>query len=114
MTKNKFHREARNLLKHIAADHLNLSSNEYDCRTNFGGPAVLGESILHTNHVYVQIGGLNPNQVLVRSVLHRKDYTGGQNHFVSLDQKQKLVELIKRLSANPVHQDWAHRLAVGV
>jgi hypothetical protein len=33
---------------------------------------------------------------------------------VSLDQKQKLVELIKRLSANPVHQDWAHRLAVGV
>jgi hypothetical protein len=84
LSKDRFHTVYKKRLREIA-EALGLSKSEYDLRSNKAGPAVLGEVILHSDRIYLQVGGLNQNQVMYRSVKGRKDYTGGTNNWMSLD-----------------------------
>lgn len=84
LSKDRFHTVYKKRLREIATA-LGLSKEEYDLRSNKAGPAILGEVTLHTNKLYLQVGGLDESQVMYRSVSGRKDYTGGTNHWMSLE-----------------------------
>src|SRR5258708_24961867 len=81
LTKQRWHNNARRALR-LLARALELGVGHYDVRTNYGGIAVSGESILHGSHVYVQV---SQNGILFRRCSGRKDYTGRPNHFASLE-----------------------------
>ena len=60
LPKDAFHALARKQFKALAAE-LGLQKGEYDLRTNKAGPAVLGETTLHTdkamaNRIHTLIG----------------------------------------------------------
>lgn len=99
-TKQAFHGTARRLMGQIAKD-LGLEKGTYDIRTNTGGPAVLGETILHTEGLYVMAGDVTQmnDNLLYRSCNGRKDFSGGQNQYVSLGklrwQASNVVDLFK-------------------
>jgi hypothetical protein len=99
--KHRFHRHAqRQLLK--LADALGLARGEFDLRSNAGGIAVSGEITLHADRLYVQASQPATRAdtgILFRSCEGRRDYTGGQNHFASLDllhEPDTLAALIRR------------------
>ncbi len=82
--KVKFHKESKKLLKAIA-DILNIT--DYDLRSNMAGPAVSGEITLHSDNLYLQLScnGFNgETSILYRSCNGKKDYTGGQNNFITV------------------------------
>lgn len=82
--KDQFHRYAKQYLKDIAVN-MGLGTNEYEIRSNKGGPGVLGEVILHTDHLYVCMGGSvswGDKSFYYRTCKGRKDYTGGVNTFM--------------------------------
>lgn len=94
--KKAFHREAKKRLKQLAA-LIGLAPGTYDLRTNMAGPASRGETTLHGERIYVQVGGLM-NSILIRTCEGRKDYRGGQNNFASvgqLDYPDALAFLVK-------------------
>lgn len=94
--KRSFHREAKARLKKLAAD-IGLAPGTFDIRTNMAGPASRGETTLHGEGIYVQVGGLM-NSILIRTCKGRKDYTGGPNNFASvgqLDYPDALAFLVK-------------------
>jgi len=91
--KQLFHSRARHLLRYYVENVLNRGGDFFDIRTNYGGPAVPGETILHTDSLYVQIiGGLTqygeagPIRVMYRSCKGHEDYTGGRNHWCNIHQ----------------------------
>lgn len=97
--KEKFHSIARRRLRQLA-NELGLSSKDYDLRTNKAGPAVSGETTLHTETLYVQIsqgfGGLG--EVMFRACDGRKDYTGRANHFApagALDNPAEFAQYLR-------------------
>ena len=93
-----FHREAKARLKKLAAD-LGLAPGTYDLRTNLAGPASRGETTLHGERIYVQVGGLM-NQIMFRTCKGRKDYTGGHNNFTAvtaLDEPSRLAAMVARI-----------------
>lgn len=82
--KTLFHRRGKALLKQIAYD-LGFTEGSYDLRSNKGGIAVSGEVTLHSDDLYVQFADSafgSELQILYRRCQHRRDYTGGQNHFL--------------------------------
>lgn len=92
--KDKFHRAAKRALNHIAKNLLGLTKDQFEVRSNKGGPAVSGEVILHTDTLYVQVSKslMGPgSEIMYRSCKGRKDYCGGQNHFIG----------VERLASNP-------------
>jgi hypothetical protein len=94
--KRAFHKEAKARLKKLAAA-LGLAPGAFDLRTNLAGPASRGETTLHGERIYVQVGGLM-NEILIRSCSGRKDFTGGQNNFANvgqLDHLETLAFLVK-------------------
>lgn len=94
--KRAFHREAKARLKKLASD-LGMAPGTYDLRTNLAGPASRGETTLHGERIYVQVGGLM-NQIMFRTCKGRKDYTGGHNNFANigqLDHPSALAFLVK-------------------
>jgi len=93
MNKTAFHRQAKKEFRALAVA---AGITDYDLRTNLGGPAVLGETTLHSDTVYVQTS--ESMGIMVRSVKHRKDYTGGVNHFIKYGDTPALVSLVKKLS----------------
>jgi len=99
--KRQFHSHARRQLRRLA-DALGLTPGDYDLRNNEGGIAVSGEITLHTAHLYVQVcqpASGNDSGVLFRSCDGRKDYTGGRNHFASLDLLNEPKQLARRICA---------------
>lgn len=85
--KEAFHRNGRLVLQKLAKD-LGLATDERDIRSNMGGIAVSGEVTLHGGRIYVQLeqSCLGPGEgILVRTCQGRKDYTGGQNHWLRFD-----------------------------
>ena len=88
----------------------------YDLRSNEGGIAVSGEVILHSDHLYVHASqpatGWDTG-VMFRSCEGRRDYTGGRNHFVSLNLLHTPDVLARRIHKAflcsalrpPVHQE---------
>ena len=85
--KQAFHAEGKRFLKKVA-DALGLEKDSYDVRSNQGGMAVSGEVTLHSDTLYVQLYESATSRgvsVLYRSCASRKDYSGGQNHFIQAD-----------------------------
>jgi hypothetical protein len=80
--KRRFHVVGRTLLARVARE-LRLSTANRDLRSSFGGPAVMGEAILHADEIYVSI---SDRDILVRTCSGRKDYSGGRNHLWPLDE----------------------------
>ncbi len=99
--KAKMHNAAKRLLRQLALE-LGYKKDEFDVRSNLGGVAVMGESTLHTDRLYVQLcasfSTQREMQFLVRSCKHRKDYSGGANNFCTLrsHNPEVLFELCKR------------------
>ena len=84
-TKLKYHALGKRVLKAVAAE-LGLQSGSYDIRSNLGGTAVAGEITLHTDRIYIQLcEAMNGLEVLYRSCVGRKDYSGGGNHWMRYD-----------------------------
>ncbi len=83
--KRLFHAEARKALRRLA-DALHLGRADYDLRVCSGGPAVSGEVILHSDHLYVQVAlsGYGAGEILFRRVAGRQDYSGGRNHWAGI------------------------------
>lgn len=86
------------------AQQLGLDKKDYDIRVNKAGIAVSGEVTLHTDCRYIQFGqfcGANDRGFLVRTCKSRKDYAGGQNHYVKWDGLRdmgRLCEFVLNLS----------------
>lgn len=76
------HKTAKRHLRKVAKC-LGITLQPGDLRTSPGGPIIWGESILHTDRVYVQVEP-SREHVLVRTVRGRGDYTGGRNCYIPL------------------------------
>lgn len=89
LNKTEFHKLAKAELRKLVKN-LGMTRGTYDIRSNLGGDAVAGEVILHTEKVYLQIitkgFGEKGLRVMYRTCKGRKDYTGGQNNYVSLEE----------------------------
>jgi hypothetical protein len=102
--KRLFHSRARRQLRLLAAA-LGLVPGDYNLRSNQGGIAVSGEAILHAAHLYVQVcqpATGHDTGILFRTAEGRADFTGGRNHFASLDllnQPGDLARLITGILA---------------
>ena len=92
-SKEQFHKDAKKLLRSINKE-LGLNA---DIRSNKAGIASLGEVTLHSDSIYVQLGGLYPDQALVRTCEGKKDYCGGENHWSSTDI-ESLIKIINQLA----------------
>jgi hypothetical protein len=98
--KEGFHRLARAIFKDIAVNKLGLLPDEFEVRTNKGGIAVLGETILHSDSIYVSTVEFN-NSVLVRACEGRKDYCGKKNNYVAYSYgNTALIALIQSIMQN--------------
>ncbi len=81
--KEKYHKRARRQLGRLAT-LLGLKTDDYDLRLNRAGPAVCGETTLHTDTLYIQVSQSSlgrGHEIMYRRCKGRKDYSGGQNHF---------------------------------
>jgi len=89
LNKTEFHKVAKAELRRLVK-HLGMTRGTYDIRSNLGGDAVAGEVILHTEKVYLQIiaNGLGEKglRVMYRTCEGRKDYTGGRNNSITLEE----------------------------
>lgn len=96
--KKAFHTEAVKQL-HSLARALGYQKGDYEVGTNFGGIAVSGETILHTDHLYLQVfqGMGKLGDILYRSCEGRKDYTGGRNNFAFLKDLNDIRAFARRL-----------------
>ena len=84
--KDEFHRAGKSVLRAVLKD-LGVDG---DIRSCSGGPAVLGEVILHADDVYVCLcaSAFGPRvpEFYYRSCKGRKDYTGGPNQRYSFEK----------------------------
>lgn len=100
--KRLFHTCAKRQLRSLAAA-LGLVPGAYDLRANQGGIAVSGEITLHTDHLYVQAcqpaTGYDTG-IMFRTCESRTDYTGGRNHFASLNLLSNPELLARRIRAD--------------
>src|SRR5678816_398389 len=105
--KKRFHNAARKQLKLLVAE-LRLAPGSYDLRNNKGGIAVSGEITLHSDSIYIQVlqsclgGGMG---ILIRTCKGRRDYTGGQNHWLPLSRLNDiaiLADYVRRVHWNHV------------
>lgn len=97
--KTTFHAEGRKALRRLAAA-LGLVRGDHEVRSCQGGIAVSGEIILHSDHIYVQLSiGLigRGHDVMFRRVEGRNDYTGGPNHWASIDELLEPERLAARI-----------------
>ena len=97
--KRVFHSRARSQLRRLAVA-LGLKPGSYDLRSNYGGIAVSGEAVLHTDCLYVQVcqpATGHDSGILFRACKGRNDYVGGPNNFASLDLLNHPDELSRRI-----------------
>jgi hypothetical protein len=84
--KETLHRSGKRLLLEIAGV-LELSPEAYEVRSNKGGNGVMGEVILHSDHLYLMVHVMTGDlRVMYRTCKGRKDYSGGINHFVGVSE----------------------------
>lgn len=96
--KRDFHRLSKLVLNSIKIE---LDHEHSEIRSNMGGIAVSGEITLHTDRLYVQISeGYMGKQIMYRSCEGTKDFTGGTNRFLSLEEFARrtshYIEMMKR------------------
>jgi len=91
--KEEFHKKARKSLREVAKQ-FGLEKGQYDLRTNKAGIAVFGETTLHTERLYIQVGGSLPT-ILYRLCDGRKDYASlkYQNNFLPIDTLNNPAEI---------------------
>jgi hypothetical protein len=97
--KRVFHSRARSQLRRLAGA-LGLQPGSYELRSNYGGIAVSGEAVLHTDRLYVQVcqpATGHDSGILFRTCNGRDDYVGGSNNFTSLDLLNCPDELSRRI-----------------
>lgn len=97
--KSQWHTKARAALKKLATT-LGYVEGHYDIRTNMAGPAICGETTLHTDSLYVQAGQSSLGSemgLLIRSCKGRKDYTGGGNRFAPTSLLNDVPALARRI-----------------
>lgn len=95
--KRQFHRRAKQRLKELAT-RLGLQTRDYDLRSNLAGIAVSGEITLHADHLYMQAAQSTMGAILMyRTCAGRRDFVGGPNHFVSLQDLDDVPTLTNRL-----------------
>jgi hypothetical protein len=101
--KEKFHIDAKAYLNELAK-RMNLPKGSYSVKSNKGGSAVLGEVTLHTDSIYVQLGGSCFNQsFMFRKCQSQKDYIGGTNNWMKYtDLIEKSTVAIIRQLQNPL------------
>lgn len=87
--KRAFHTVGRKFLLDVAAE-IGLPRGSFDVRSNKAGIAVSGEVVLHGEHVYVQLAecavGSPGISAMYRPCRGRRDYVGGANHFIRMDE----------------------------
>lgn len=101
--KPRFHSVGKSVLRAILAE----LGVEGDVRSCLGGIAVLGEVILHTDHVYVCLGvsivGGDDPRFMYRTCKGRKDYGGGPNLWWSFrwlaEDPQRFIDCVRALSS---------------
>jgi hypothetical protein len=99
--KKKFHADCKKWLMKIAS-RLGLEKSQFDIRSNKGGPAVLGDIILHSDNLYINMGGsYYSSSFYFRSCKNRKDFTGGRNMWIDYEHINDLDYAVKRFQ-NPL------------
>lgn len=98
--KHNAHKAARAACRKLARA-LMLPKNSFKISTNYGGPAVSGETTLHTTTFYLQISqsclGIG-REVMFRACNGLKDYSGRRNHFTNiaeLDDPQHFADFLR-------------------
>ena len=110
--KLRFHAEWKKRLLEIARD-LGLRKGSYVIRANRAGPGSLGEVTLHSDVVYLEVGGtfwaagMPEGEVLYRTCKGLKDYTGGPNQWLKLrdlvdDNFEGLRKLVADQKSQPI------------
>jgi len=84
MSKDEFHKFYLRRLREIAVKELKLTKDQFRVRSNKAGDGILGEVILHTEILYVRVGGLDQNFCMYRSCRGMKDYLGGTNRYMDV------------------------------
>lgn len=86
--KNKFHTAAKKAFRDLAKK-LGLEKTEFNIRSNKAGPGSTGEVTFHSDKFYVttcndfSTGG---HKILYRTCNGQKDYTGGNNQYIGIEQ----------------------------
>ena len=94
--KAQYHREAKLVAKELAK-HLGLSPEDYDLRSNKGGPAVRGEVTLHSDSLYVDFNEVIQGNFMWRTCNGRRDYTGNMNRWEPLTSLLDMERLAKKM-----------------
>ncbi len=98
--KEAFHKAARSVAKQLA-ELLGWKPGSYDIRTNLAGIAVLGETTLHGESIYIQFGeglftGARAN-FMYRSCGSRTDYSGGPNRWMEYRELADLAKAAEKI-----------------
>ena len=97
--KEIFHATYAAELRKVAKD-LGLKKGEYEVTSNKAGTAILGDVILHADHLYVSCGGSGSGEFMFRSCKSRKDYTVGSNHWAKFtDFRENRENLLAKFRA---------------
>lgn len=105
--KDTFHNSGKRQLKKLAKS-IGLTDKEFEVRSCYGGPAVAGEVILHTDKFYLQIFQEVVNskglRIMYRDCKGRTDYTGGQNRYERLENmfSERFIESLKKLQSHKI------------
>lgn len=84
LSKDDFHKKGQAFLKSLAKD-LHLDKGTFNVRSLKGGDGILGEVILHSEHLYIQVKQSHLGlEVLYRTCSGMKDYSGGSNQYLLL------------------------------
>jgi len=80
--KDRFHSTAKTVLRKIAV-LMGLPKGSYTVRSMLGGPGIMGEAVLHSDHLYVMIpGDWGRSETMFRVCEGQKDYKGGMNNWI--------------------------------
>ena len=98
--KAAFHREAKAALTRFAKA-FGYKPSDYDLRTNMGGTAAGGDTVLHSDNLYLQVTPecCGPSELMFRRCQDRSDYHGMSNKWArlaELDNPTRLADRIRR------------------
>lgn len=104
------HRSGKRLLLEIAGA-LELSSESYDIRSSKGGNGVMGEVILHSDHLYLMVHVMTGElRVMYRTCKGPKDDSGGINYFVGVSElasataSERFIAKLKQMTSLSVRE----------
>ena len=107
VTKETLHHSGRKFLRSVA-DALELKPDTFELRSTKGIEGGMGEVILHSDHLYIQVHASDEGLgVLHRVCKGRNDFAGGQNRYV------KVSELLSHTCAERFVSKLQHMLSQG-